>query len=291
MAHYVGEKFLPTSRHDTYPAIDPSKADLTGKVVVITGASRGIGQTTAIAVAQAGAKGIALLARGNLGATKSECLQVAREGHKPEVLALSVDVMDTAQVNAAAKRIVETFARVDIVINNAGYLEQYALVADSEPAEWWKSFEINLRGTYAVTRALLPLLIASAGDKTIVNVASAGALGFLPRFSAYTIAKLAQLRLAEWVSGEYGDKGVLAYSVHPGVIGTEMSTRLPPEFQAPDFLTDTTQLAAHTLLWLVRERREWLAGRFVDARWDVEALLAKKQEVIEGDKLKINLVV
>lgn len=291
MAQYIGEKFLPTNRHDTYPAIDPANADLTGKVVVVTGASRGIGQATAVAMAQAGAKGIVLIARSSPDATKAACLEAAREGRKTEVLALAVDITDTAAVAAAAKRIEETFGRVDIVVNNAGYLEKYALIADTDPVSWWRAFEVNLRGTYEVTRALLPLLIACNGDKTIVNVTSASALIAFPRFTAYTISKLAQLRLAEWVCAEYGDKGVLAYSVHPGAIMTDMSTQLPSEYIDAGILTDTTQLPGNTILWLVRERREWLAGRYIDCRWDVEALLAKKQEVVDGDKLKLTLVV
>lgn len=99
------------------------------------------------------------------------------------------------------------------------------------------------------------------------------------------------LRFNEFVNVEYGDKGVLAYAIHPGVIWTDQSTGLPPEFQAAPVFIDTLELAAHTLLWLVKERREWLAGRYVDCRWDMEALAARKQEVVDGDKLKVKLVV
>ena len=70
-----------------------------------------------------------------------------------------------------------------------------------------------------------------------------------------------------------------------------MSRSLPGNTVPPVMLVDPPELAAHTLVWLVNERRDWLAGRFVDCRWDVEALLAKKQEVIDGDKLKVKLVV
>ena len=99
------------------------------------------------------------------------------------------------------------------------------------------------------------------------------------------------LRFTEFVNAEYADKGVIAFSVHPGVIWTEMNTRLPPEFQAAPIFIDKPQLTAGTILWLVKERRDWLSGRFVDCRWDVEALLAKKQEIVDGDKLKVKLAV
>ena len=70
-----------------------------------------------------------------------------------------------------------------------------------------------------------------------------------------------------------------------------MSTSMPDDILALGILVDTPELAAHTILWLVKERRDWLAGRYVDCGWDVEALLAKKREIVDGDKLKIKMVV
>ena len=68
-----------------------------------------------------------------------------------------------------------------------------------------------------------------------------------------------------------------------------MTTTMPDELK--HILIDTPELPAHHLLWLVKERRDWLAGRFVDCRWDVEALIAKKQDIVDGDKLKVRMVV
>ena len=117
---YAGPEFLPTDRHDTYPVIDPTKADLSGKVVVVTGASKGIGRAIAMAMAQAGAKGLALLARSDLDHTKERCLAAQRPGHPLKVLTIQVDVANNDQVVAAARQVEETFGRVDVVINNAG---------------------------------------------------------------------------------------------------------------------------------------------------------------------------
>ena len=97
------------------------------------------------------------------------------------------------------------------------------------------------------------------------------------------------LRFAEFVNVEYGDKGVVSYCVHPGAIFTEMSDTLPDALKP--LLVDKLELAAHTFVWLINERREWLAGRYVSCHWDMEALLAKKQEIIDGDKLKVRMVV
>lgn len=182
-----GDGFVPTTRHDTYPAVDPTKADFSGKVVLITGASRGIGKTTALAIAQAGARGLALIARSDLTEVKAACLSVQQFGHPFEVLTLSVDITQNDEVVAAVKKVEETFGRLDIVINNAGYVESYHHIADSTPDDWWKTWDINLRGTYHVVRATLPLLIRSDGDKTIVNVSSIVANVIYPRLSSYSV--------------------------------------------------------------------------------------------------------
>ncbi|EKM53734.1 uncharacterized protein PHACADRAFT_211397 [Phanerochaete carnosa HHB-10118-sp] len=291
MAEYNGAELIPADGHDTYPAVDPKHADLGGKVVLVTGASKGIGRAIALAVAQAGASGLVLLARSNLDVVKQQCLAAQGPGRPLEVLTLAADITDTDQVAAAAAHVETTFGRVDVVVNNAGYLERCGRIADSDPEEWWSVWNTNVRGTYGVTRAFLPLLIRCGGDRTIVNVSSTGAHTFSPRYSAYSTSKLALLRFTEFVNVEYGAQGVLAYSVHPGSVESDMSLSMPEDILAQGVLVDTPELAAHTIVWLVRERRDWLAGRFVDARWDVEALVAKRQEIVGGDKLKVRMVV
>ena len=88
---------------------------------------------------------------------------------------------------------------------------------------------------------------------------------------------------------EYGDKGILAFAVHPGSIATEMAAKMPEEMM--HIVVDTPEIAANTLTWLVRERRDWLAGRYFVCQWDVDELEAKKQEIVDGDKLKVRMVV
>lgn len=108
---------------------------------------------------------------------------------------------------------------MDIVINNAGILYASPIV-DSDPDEWWKVFQVNLVGPYLITRAFMPLLQEGSG-KTIINVASVGAHLKSPAFSAYQISKLAVVRFTEMIVTEYGNKGILTYTVHPGNILTD----------------------------------------------------------------------
>ncbi|GBE89718.1 Short chain dehydrogenase citE [Sparassis crispa] len=287
---HTGLTFVPTVRHDTYPAIDISKANLVGKVVLVTGASKGIGKGIAIAFAKAGVSSLVLVARSNMTALETECLTAQRPGQSLKVLALSgFDTTDPTQVADAAKKVKETFGRLDILVNNAGLVEPLHLVADSDPAEWWKVWEVNIRGTYNVTRAFLPLLIECGGDKTIINMSSFSAHLIVPTCSAYLTSKLAILRLTELVALEYGSQGVIAYAVHPGSIPTDITASIGEKYQ--EVVVDTLASATDTLVWLVKERRDWLSGRYVSCQWDVEELLAKKQEIVAGDKLKVRMMV
>ena len=181
---------MATARHDTYPAIDPSKSNFAGKVVVVTGASKGIGKAIALAFAQANVSGLALLARSDLSAVKAACEAAQRPGQNIKILTIRADVTKTADVVAAAQKVKETFGRLDILINNAGYLEEVTLLGESEPIDWWRSFEVNVKGTYEPIHAFLSLLIESGGDKTIVNLSTVGAHFVDPTFAAYKVKDL-----------------------------------------------------------------------------------------------------
>ena len=180
---------------DTYDAITPSQWDLSGKVVFITGASRGIGRGTAISFARAGASGIIIGARstGALEDAEKAVLDAAKQARGqdkiPKVLRLRLDTTDETSVNAAAKAIKETFGRLDILDNNAGYMETYNGIADADAQDWWTTCTVNIKGTFIVTKALLPLLLESEGGlKIIANVTSISANMAFPGTSAYGVS-------------------------------------------------------------------------------------------------------
>lgn len=275
--------------------------------MLVTGASKGVGKAIAIAVAQAGASGLILFARSDLSTTREACLSAQRAGKSLNILTFAVDIVNYQQVVAAVKKAEETFGRLDVVINNAAQLNEHMVITDGDVGDWWGIWDTNLRGAYHVTRATLPLLIKSNGDKTIINVSSLAAAIVLPAMSSYSvsaespshdliakfvrmqISKLAVLRFSEFINSEYGDKGVVSYSVHPGAIPTDMSAIIPDEMK--HILVDTLELAAHTLVWLIKKRREWLAGRFISCTWDVEEFESLKDEIVQGDKLKVRVTV
>lgn len=286
--------YVPTIHHDTYPGIDPTKLDLKGKHIFITGASKGVGKAAAISFAKAGATAIALGARSPLSAVvEATKLAALQAGHQePRILSLHLDVTDRASVEAAAKKTSDAFGgRVDILLNNAGYLADYTSLVDTDPDEWWHEYAVNMKGPYLVTRAFLPLLLASP-HKVLLNVSSIGALMIGACSSAYATSKLALLRFTEIVDLEHGpgtQDGVLAIGVHPGGVKTELALHLPERYHAG--LVDTPELAGDALVWLTGERREWLAGRYVSVNWDVGELEGRKGEIVKGDLLKVRMAV
>ncbi|KAI1807250.1 NAD(P)-binding protein [Daldinia bambusicola] len=274
---------------DTYPAIDPTKADFSGKAVLITGASRGLGRAIAISYAKAGASMIAVGARSDLSATVDEVKAAAQKAKKPEpkVLTLQLDVADPKNVDEAATKVKESFGRLDVVINNAGIFDA-AKILDMDPEGWWNVWRVNVMGPFNTTRSFLPLLSQSS-IRTIVTLSSVGAHLVRPGLSAYQSSKLAVLRLSEFISAEYGDRGIVAYAIHPGNIVTDMVAGvMTPELRK--LFTETPELSGDSLVYLTSQKRDWLAGRYVNVTWDLPELMKKKDEIVKGDKLKMRLV-
>ncbi|KAF2120308.1 oxidoreductase-like protein [Lophiotrema nucula] len=288
-----GGNYTTTLRHDTYEYISTKKANLEGRYVFITGASKGLGKTTALSFAAAGASGIALGARSSLSSVETAIQDAAKQAGRPapQVISVQLDVTNRKSVETAATKVKDAFGgKLDILINNAGYLSAWNSIAESDPDEWWKDYEVNVKGTYLVTRSFVPLLTSTnKGLKTIINITSTGGLVLFPGASAYQSAKFAVMRFTEFVNKDHGEQGVICFCVHPGGVKTELAHGMP-EFMH-ELLVDTPELAADSLVWLTKERREWLAGRYLNLQWDMEELLAKRTEIEKGDLLKNRLAI
>lgn len=282
MAHHAGQYFTSLVHHDTYRSIETSNHR--GRCVCIIGASRGIGRATALAFARAGASTLILAARSDLDALKDDILSIAPS----KVITISLDVTSDKEVDAAVKVVKQHVSSIDVLVNNAGYLAEFKPIGETVTSEWSKSWEINVKGTYLIARAFIPLVLQSSA-KTIVNVGSRAALHTRFGASAYGVSKSAVLRLTDYLDFEYKEKGLVALTVHPGSVATELSLRMPDYAHA--VLVDKPELAANTITWLTQERRPWLAGRYVSVNWDMEELDSRKDEIVQGDKLKLRLVI
>jgi NAD(P)-dependent dehydrogenase (short-subunit alcohol dehydrogenase family) len=297
----AGGDFTATRHSTTYDYISPLKLDLAGKHVLITGAAwdSGVGYATATAFARAGASAIAVADLHGVSDPLIEKLKTAAaEAGRPEplvVLGCTVDIASRDSVQALHDTVSQRFGgRLDVLVNNAAHTEPYKPLLDADPAVCWRTWEVNVGGLLNMTRAFLPMLLStragSAGGRlcTIINVASSGALSARPGSASYRSSKLAILRWTETLQLEYGDQGLLTFCVNPGAIKTKMTENILPE-SVRDRLPDRPDVAGDTVAWLAAERREWLGGRYVSCPWDMEELLAKKDDIVEKDLLKMRM--
>ncbi|KAH8646379.1 putative oxidoreductase ucpA [Tricladium varicosporioides] len=287
-----GYNFTKNLHNDIYPSIDPTKTDLSQpfKVVLITGAGRGIGRSIALKYAESGVACIIICAR-----TASELDEVENSIKKlsstVKVRKCSIDIADESQVLATAEAVKRDEGRLDILINNAGVSAPWVPITESKPEEYWHTWTVHIKGTYLMLHAFLPLMVATAkvsGTVEVVNVTSIGAHTVFKGASAYQTSKFALLRLGEFIEAEYASENVNCFSVHPGGVLTEMSKNIEMIKQN---LIDTPELCGGFVVWLTAGSRRWLNGRYLSATWNVDELEARKGEIIEGDKLKVRMVV
>jgi NAD(P)-dependent dehydrogenase (short-subunit alcohol dehydrogenase family) len=282
--------FVPTSHDDTYPFITPTGSELTGKTIVITGASKGIGRATAIRLVRAGCSRIAIAARSSLDEVIEELKSEVQRFNLslPEILPLKVDITSDEAVETAAKAVEKAFGCIDILINNAGYLPEFLRIGEADPSEWWKGFEVNVKGTFLCAHYFLPLLLKSE-TKIMVNLTSIGAHTLTLGGSSYMVSRFANCRVTEFLARDYEDEGLVAISLHPGGVTTDMKSNFPEQLHFT--LQDNVNLPADTIVWLVKERREWLNGRYVSGPWDMEEIEARKEEIVRRDLFKFRMTV
>ena len=282
-----------TAHHDRYPAIDPRAAlkdSAAGKVVFLSGASRGIGAATALAFAEAGARTVYLTARSD--AALEETASRLRAACPDTLCAYSAcDVTDPEAVASAVADCVARFGGIDIADANAGFLGPWVKIAESDPAGWWTNWEVNLRGAYHVARFTLPHLIESARARAaeggsgghLILVSSIGAQLLMPGTSDYQTSKHAVNRLVEFIQSDHGADGIKCFALHPGGVATELGLTMPEAMHA--YLNDTPDLAACFAIWLTSGAADWAKGRYLSANWDVDELTALKDEIVEEDLL------
>ena len=194
---------------------------LTGKVILVTGASRGIGAAAAAALARAGATVMLTARNGTLAADVAQGI-IAAGGRAS---AATCDVSDYASVEALIGETESRFGPVDALINNAGVIEPIAAIADSDPAVWARNIEINLTGAYNPIRALLPRMI-KAGGGTIVNVSSGAAMRPLDGWSAYCAGKAGLAMLTRAIMLENTANGIRVFGFQPGTTDTDMQVTI-----------------------------------------------------------------
>jgi NAD(P)-dependent dehydrogenase (short-subunit alcohol dehydrogenase family) len=236
-----------------------------GKVVVITGASRGIGAAAVRAFVAAGAR-VAALAR-----NEAQVAELAAE-LGPDVMALGCDVADWTSLQAAISAVTARFGRIDVLVNNAGVIEPIARLADADIAAWGKSIDINLKGVFHGMKAVLPRM-REQGEGTIITVSSGAATNPLEGWSAYCAGKAGALMLTRAAHLEEGPQGIRILGLSPGTVATDMQVKIKASGVNPvsqiDFATHIpADWPARALVWMCGpEADDWL-GRDISLRYE-----------------------
>ncbi|HEY2090269.1 MAG TPA: SDR family oxidoreductase [Thermoanaerobaculia bacterium] len=189
------------------------KSEFTDKVVVVTGASSGIGRATAELFAREGAL-VAIFAR-----SAEKLTELAGD----RILAVAGDVAHEADVEGLFNDVESRFGDCDVLVNNAG-MTDVAPLLDTPPDRWDRMFAVNVRGTYLATRRALPAMLARRSG-AIVNVASiSGVIGpkKFPGFVSYCASKAAVIEMTEALAVEVRNAGVRVNCVSPGSVDTPM---------------------------------------------------------------------
>ncbi len=196
-------------------------SELKGKVALVTGASRGLGEGAARALAAAGASVMLVARDGALAGSVAKDI-VANGGHAE---AAGCDVANYAAFDKLVADTKARLGRLDILVNNAGVIDPIAEIATSDPAAWAQNITINLVGAYNAVRAVLPGMLANGGG-TIVNVSSGAAYRPLEGWSAYCSGKAGLAMLTKAIALETAGKGIRVFGFSPGTIDTEMQVKI-----------------------------------------------------------------
>jgi len=196
---------------------------LTGKVAVITGASSGIGEATALAMAGEGAKLV-------LAARREDRLQTLAEKVKEaggEAVVFAADLRDAATADACIEKAVEAFGRIDILVNNAGAM-LLSPIDRAEPRDWQRMIEINLLSLMYASRAAL-IRMREQGSGHIVNISSVAGRSAAPTASGYNASKWGVNGFSEALRREAHGDGIRVTVIEPGVVATELTSHIPDE--------------------------------------------------------------
>lgn len=260
-------------------------------VALVTGASRGIGRATALALADAGFA-VGLLARSREALEETSGLVVERGGRAASSV---VDVTEPEAVVRAVEMTEEELGPIDTLVNNAGSLRAIGPLWEVDAGDWWSDLYTSLGGAFALCRAVVPGMIERRSGR-IVNVVSYSAVRPAPFESGYAAGKAALASLTEALAASLAEHGVQAFSVAPGFTRSEMTRRLTDSDEGQRWLPDAgsgrvveADQSAELIAVLASGVADELSGRFLHTLDDLETLLDRLEEIRRDDLYALRL--
>jgi NAD(P)-dependent dehydrogenase (short-subunit alcohol dehydrogenase family) len=253
---------------------DDLPISLKGQTALVTGGGRGLGRAFAQALAACGAA-VAVTARSEAQVQETAQSIVDAGG---QALALSGDVSDASSVKHIVETVERHFGPIDLLVNNAGIITPIGPTWELDPAEWWHTLDIHVRGSFLYAHAVLPSMIARQCGR-IINITSGGGWNAVPYASAYCLSKAALSYLTGCLAGETQHLGIAVFSYAPGFVRSAMTEYLAtaPEVErwfgntfSSMFSSGTDTPLAQTvqgLLWLASGAADVLSGRNI-GDWD-----------------------
>jgi NADP-dependent 3-hydroxy acid dehydrogenase YdfG len=239
--------------------VEGKMAEISGKVVIVTGASSGIGEATARAFGRAGAR--LVLAARRLDRLQALAGEIQAQGTGAEALPVAADLSCLADIQQMIEAARDRFGRVDVLFNNAGF-GRLDWLENLDPAKDIEAqFAVNVLGVVQTTRQVLPLMIAQKSGH-IINMASVAGLVATPTYSIYAACKFAVRGFSEALRREVSPWGIRVSVVFPGGVATEFGAhagiRRKTSTSTPAWLRLTADDVAREVVGLVRQPRSTL---------------------------------
>jgi cyclopentanol dehydrogenase len=233
---------------------------LDGKVALITGAARGQGETEARLFAQEGAKVVLTDVLVEPGQQVAASIRTAGG----EATFLQLDVSNPDEWHEVVRHTVQTYGRLDILINNAGIAQRAGLL-ETSLEDWDRLMDINLKGVFLGMKYAIPAMLESGGG-TVINISSTSGIVGFPGGTAYHAAKGGVRLLTKVVAAEFATRGIRVNSIHPGIVETPMTDNMAP--QRMQLLLDRTPMGrkgqpqeiAYGALFLASDEASFMTG-------------------------------
>ncbi len=199
--------------------------DLTGKVALITGSSRGIGKAIAEAYARQGAK--VIITSRKLDACEAVAAQINEENYDApgEAMAIACNVSDVGQLTSLVDRVKEEWGRIDVLVCNAAVNPYHGPMSGIDDGAWEKILQVNVTNVLKLCNMVLPDM-AARRDGAVILISSVGGLKGSINLGAYAVSKAADMQLARNLAVEWGPHNVRANAIAPGLIKTDFARAL-----------------------------------------------------------------